>query len=321
MARPTKQGLDYFPLDCYFLDDIKIRKILKSNGAGAIGALVDLLGNIYRDEGYYMRWDDDICFLVADKVGTSEASVQEIVIKAVQVDLFDKKMFDEYQILTSKGIQKRFFEAVKRRQEVNIILEYILLENINDYSNIKKESLTQLNGVNVNNNSQNVYSNEQSKVKESKVKKSKVNNHDEQADDQGTTLQSVILFWQENIGMASSHEQENLIHWCEDLNPDLVLEAIKRAIEQGKPRYSYVNGILNNFVKKGIKTIADAKAEQVKYHNSQRSNPRYKYKREETQPAWMNKQSANEISNNTDPNVPTAEELQKRLKDIMGGAL
>lgn len=321
MARPTKQGLDYFPLDCYFLDDIKIRKILKSNGAGAIGALVDLLGNIYRDEGYYMRWDDDICFLVADKVGTSEASVQEIVIKAVQVDLFDKKLFDKYQILTSKGIQKRFFEAVKRRQEVNIILEYILLENINDYSNIKKESLTQLNGVNVNNNSRNVYSNEQSKVKESKVKKSKVNNHDEQADDQGTTLQSVILFWQENIGMASSYEQENLIHWCEDLNPDLVLEAIKRAIEQGKPRYSYVNGILKNFVKKGIKTIADAKAEQVKYQNSQRSNSRHKYKREEAQPAWMNKSSVNEVSNDTDPNVPTAEELQKRLKDIMGGAL
>nr|DAK80447.1 MAG TPA: protein of unknown function (DUF4373) [Caudoviricetes sp.] len=30
MARPTKKGLDYFPLDVDFLSDLKVRRIIKA---------------------------------------------------------------------------------------------------------------------------------------------------------------------------------------------------------------------------------------------------------------------------------------------------
>ena len=168
MSRPTKQGLDYFPVDVHFMEDIKVRKILKACGSQSIAVLISLLGNIYADRGYYLVWDSDMPFLIADKIGISEGAVLEIVSKAVQVGFFDRELFEK-NILTSRGIQRRFFEAVARRKEVFYEKEILLLE-VNDNNNLIN---VDINPVTVCNNSVNVYSNEQSKEKKSKVKESK----------------------------------------------------------------------------------------------------------------------------------------------------
>ena len=132
MARPIKEGLDYFPLDTDIIHDIKIRKIMRSNGPQSIAVLLDLLGNIYGDHGYYMQWDDDVRFLVADDVGISEAAVDELVSKAIQVDFFDEKLFKKYSILTSKGIQKRYQKASKRKSGFCIQKPYNLIVNVHN---------------------------------------------------------------------------------------------------------------------------------------------------------------------------------------------
>ena len=160
MARPTKQGLDYFPLDSQFLSDIKVRKIMKAQGVNAISVLISLLCNIYRDNGYYIKRDDDVSFLISDEIGVKEEYVNEVIDKAIQVGFFDKNMFEKFQILTSNGIQKRFFEATERRKVVQVIDEFRINANNNE--------------VNVNINPINDNRSTQSKVKESKVNKSKV---------------------------------------------------------------------------------------------------------------------------------------------------
>ena len=157
MARPIKQGIDYFPVDVGFLQDIKIRKITRACGISAIPILLSLLISIFRDEGYYVGWDDEMSFLIADSVGVSEGAVIETVNKAVQVDFFNANMFNTYGILTSTGIQRRFFKAVERRKEVCYDARFLLIsENVSN------------NPINVSNNSRNAYDNQQSKVKESK---------------------------------------------------------------------------------------------------------------------------------------------------------
>ncbi len=163
MARPTKKGLDYFPLDVDFLSDLKVRRIIKACGKEAVHILVALLANIYRDEGYYVLWDDDLAFLVADEVGTKEGTVEELVRKAVQVKFFDKDIFDKYSVLTSKGIQNRYILATKERKKVELEFKYLLTNEVNR-SNIS---------INGRNNSVNQGNNQQSKVKESKEKKIK----------------------------------------------------------------------------------------------------------------------------------------------------
>ena len=153
MARPLKQGLDYFPLDVGFLQDMKVRRIIKSCGASAISVLIWLLGSCYRDEGYYIWWTEDLPFIVADEIGVTEGCVQEVVKRALQVGFFDAGMKEKHGILTSAGIQKRFLEVTSRRKAAFLRRDFALISvNVDN------------NSINVCNNSINVYSNEQSKI-------------------------------------------------------------------------------------------------------------------------------------------------------------
>ena len=170
MARPLSRGIEYYPLDVDFLNDIKIRKIMKSCGPNSIAIIILLLGNIYGDEGYFMKWDEDVCFLVADAVGAKEVYVKEVLKKCLQVDLFSSELFEKYKIITSKGIQKRFFEITKRRKRENLIDDYLLV-NVTETGVIVAETPITVaeTGVIVSKSTQ-------SKVKESKVKDSVSNN-------------------------------------------------------------------------------------------------------------------------------------------------
>lgn len=176
MARPLKNGLDYYPLNVDFFSDIKVRRLIKAGGPQSISILIALLGNIYRDEGYYMRWDNDLTFLISDLVGVTEGAVMETVNKAVHIGFFHAGLFETYKILTSKGIQARYLEAVSRRRQVFLNKNYLLLD-VNAYNNVVLDDvIDDNNSVNVYNNSVNVDRSTQSKVEESKVKESKVVN-------------------------------------------------------------------------------------------------------------------------------------------------
>ena len=182
LARPTKTGLEYFPLDVNFLYDIKVRKIIKPLGPEAIGVLVYLLAEIYKDNGYYISWNDDICFLMSDLTGIDEELIKDVVSKALEVDFFNKYKYKKYNILTSKGIQNRYISATEKRKNTNINDDYIIEnEQISTNEHTQNNSNTKVNseetGVNVTEtkvNSEetgvNVTESTQSKVKESKVK-------------------------------------------------------------------------------------------------------------------------------------------------------
>lgn len=182
LARPTKTGLEYFPLDVNFLYDIKVRKIIKPLGPEAIGVLVYLLAEIYKDNGYYISWNDDICFLMSDLTGIDEELIKDVVSKALEVDFFNKDKYKKYNILTSKGIQNRYISATEKRKNTNINDDYIIKnEQISTNEHTQNNSNTKVNleetGVNVTEtkvNSEetgvNVTESTQSKVKKSKVK-------------------------------------------------------------------------------------------------------------------------------------------------------
>lgn len=162
MARPNKQGIDYFPFDVDFFSDIKIRKIARACGSQATSILICLLCNIYKDKGYYILWDEDLPFVIADTVGVSEGAVKEVILKALQVDFFDQDIYNKHNVLTSLGIQKRFKSAVYKREKIEYIEEYM----VSDVRKIVSDVKNQVSDVR----------STQSKVKERKEKKSKKNN-------------------------------------------------------------------------------------------------------------------------------------------------
>jgi len=57
MARPIKEGLDYFELDCHL--GKKVRLIQAEFGLKGLGLVVLLWSEIYGEKGYYMSWDEE----------------------------------------------------------------------------------------------------------------------------------------------------------------------------------------------------------------------------------------------------------------------
>ena len=107
MGRNVKKGLDYFPFDVDFFQDIKIRKLIKYQRGKAVTVYALLLCLIYKN-GYYMLWDEELPFILSEQTGFEEAYIQEVVRCCLALGLFSKELFDKEKVLTSIGIQERY---------------------------------------------------------------------------------------------------------------------------------------------------------------------------------------------------------------------
>lgn len=73
-------------------------------------------------------------------------------------------------------------------------------------------------------------------------------------------------FFQENgFGVIGSYIADRMKHWCEDLTDELVVEALKLSVEQGKKSWSYTEAILKSWLEKGVRTVEDAQADQREF--------------------------------------------------------
>jgi len=133
MARPTKTGLDYFPLDTT-LDD-KIELIEAKYGITGFGLIIKLFQRIYQN-GYYYDWTEKQQLLLSKDAGVDVSTVKNIVYDAVNWGLFHQKLYKSRQILTSKGIQLRYLAATKKRVQVEINQNYSLI-NPEEWDNVE----------------------------------------------------------------------------------------------------------------------------------------------------------------------------------------
>lgn len=229
MARPNKQGLDYFPLDVNLLTNLKVRRLISAQGINSIAVIIELLCRIYQGKGYYIERSNDLAFLISDALrsGISEGAVEEIIKKAIELGFFDANMLDDFGILTSESIQKTFFEATKKRKGVQYDGRFLLI-SINGYNNL----------VNVDINSINAHHNEQSKEKKSKENKIKENKTKE--------VNRVVSYFMNHFGELTAFTSDLLASMVDDFGESSVLDAMELAVNKGKPKLNYVQGILRN---------------------------------------------------------------------------
>lgn len=130
MARPYKDGVDYFPLDVGFLRDKKVRLIKGEFGARGIMILLSALCRVYEDNGYYTTLDEDDKILMADEIGCGVTAelVGQVVQGCVKRSMFSDTLLNAFGVLTSPGIQRRFLRMVAGRDEIEIIKDYWLLD-------------------------------------------------------------------------------------------------------------------------------------------------------------------------------------------------
>lgn len=185
MSRPNKTGLDYFPLDIDFFDDEKIVAISGEFGIKGEIVAIKLLCAIYRN-GYFILWNDLLKFkLLKNLPGISSELLDSIMNRLVLWGFFDKGLFDSMGVLTSVGIQKRYFKISKRRKSVDdfryLLVEVSGCENkevfSSDDGDVSSDTVNVCsNGVNVCNNpfnaDINVRKNTTKKSKEKKVNNS-----------------------------------------------------------------------------------------------------------------------------------------------------
>lgn len=122
MARPQKDGLDYFPFDVDFMKDTKVRRIARTFGCTGTMAIVMLFTDIYRTRGYYMNWDEDTCFDLSENLQCDPELAAKIVDACVLAKIFNVDLFQNKAVLTSAAIQLRYLKInqdCKRQRTIN----------------------------------------------------------------------------------------------------------------------------------------------------------------------------------------------------------
>lgn len=121
----AKSGLDFFPLDVEM--DINVKLIEAEYGLKGFGVIVKLYQEIYKERGYYLEYTYEVALLFSQKIGLGVSAVSEIINSAINRGIFDKTLYEKYRILTSRGVQKRYFEAIGRRKNVEVKSEYLII--------------------------------------------------------------------------------------------------------------------------------------------------------------------------------------------------
>ncbi|WP_094607226.1 hypothetical protein SPSIL_057610 [Sporomusa silvacetica DSM 10669] len=148
MARPNKEGLDYFSLDTDIIGDDKIKLIKAKHGLTGFAIVILLLTKIYK-EGYYYQWSEDEQYLFADDARVDINTVIDIVNDCINKGFFNQELYQKYGILTSRGIQKRFLQACTRRKKLTLIREYFIVDNYMKEVFEGKKIIVSFNSINV----------------------------------------------------------------------------------------------------------------------------------------------------------------------------
>ena len=120
--------------------------------------------------------------------------IHEVVQACIRRDIFSKELFEKYQILTSRGVQKRYLSATAKRKKTEVKKEYSLVEVADNRINYG------INSVNDGRNQVNEVDNTQSKVKESKVNNSApapLSELPEEDDEEGMDPMEALRLWRE----------------------------------------------------------------------------------------------------------------------------
>lgn len=128
MARPLKSGIDYFSFDVDFFEDEKIEPISGEFGLKGEIIVIRLLCAVYRN-GYFAMWNEQLKMTLANRCKVSSELIEQVVNRLVKWGFIDENLFNSAKIISSKGIQKRFQEATRKRKYNYSSFDYWLLED------------------------------------------------------------------------------------------------------------------------------------------------------------------------------------------------
>lgn len=293
MARPIKEGLDYFPIDVDMDYDDKVQVIEGLYGSAGFATIIKVLMKIYSN-GYFYQFGEQEQILLAKRIGIEANVVNNIIKDCIKYGLFNEKLFNEFELLTSRGIQLRYFNAVGKRKKGYVFEEYLLIPPTEmleycPYMTLKtvvQGKTTQSDGVIHGKTTQDdgviQESSTQSKGKESKGNKRKVDDSKNNNEVNNNHKSNPYTFYEQNgFGTiapivrdkieAISKDFVNIGSTAEEAD-DLIIRAMDMAVVRNARNWAYAEKILINWNNKGIKTVADVDASEKEFQNSKNNS-------------------------------------------------
>ena len=132
MAGRPKRGIDFAGWDVdIFENDVKIDELIDAQGWIGFSIYFYLCQRAYASEGYFYKWSYANAATTARRMGGGIGSetVKQTVAVCLQIGLFDKRLFDLGDVLTSKGIQRRYAQAIQHRRCKSVIKKFWLLDS------------------------------------------------------------------------------------------------------------------------------------------------------------------------------------------------
>lgn len=216
MARPLKEGLDYFPHDVDASSDEKIEALRSLYGNDGYAFYFIMLERIYRTQNFELDISDaetreETIQILAKKVGVSAEKFRQILDTSFRWGCFDKKEYEERGVITSRGIKARARIVLDKREQQR--KKYRKDQEISDAET--REETTQ----------ETMSETPQSKVKkskgkESKEKKSIVSENSENDDNEVDPTELITAYW----------KQPQFALQRLPLNPTSTNAAIKKAL-------------------------------------------------------------------------------------------
>ncbi len=259
MARPLKDGVDYFPKDTDFYGDDKIRLLRAEFQAKGMYLLDYLLCDLYGKNGYFIKWGKDKCYLVSDGAGCGCAPslVEEFVNRCVACSFFDERVFNMFGVLTSSGIQRRYIRMFNSRPDIPMIKEYWLLD-INDKKDVPKGALDKLIFKSIK-SAENPVKSTENPVKSKENSQNKIEESKDRYMDDGT-LREVAQAFEMTFGKTiGGMDREVILDITKRYQKELIIEAICVAKKNNAASAKYIRSILLRLEEQGITTISQYK--------------------------------------------------------------
>jgi hypothetical protein len=119
MARPKKQGLDYFPHDTDAMNDEKLEIMQALYGNDGYAFYFKMLERVYRTEDLRLDISDaETRKVLAKKFFVDEERFEKMVYSSIKYGLFDEFAYESSGLITSHGILKRAETVLEKRKKM-----------------------------------------------------------------------------------------------------------------------------------------------------------------------------------------------------------
>ncbi|KRO22329.1 phage replisome organizer N-terminal domain-containing protein [Lactococcus lactis] len=244
---------------------------------------------------YYENIGDDYSQEWALEIEEDEKAVSFLVAFLINKGLIIDCGFDEFEITKTKSlVGSETASAERKRRQRERERELLQFNDVTDSQ--KNVTLSQVGHI------------------ESEIEIEKEIDKEAEASTATSTnsdFQNLIELYQANFGIVKPILYDDLKADLKDYGLELIIEAVKRAVKRQR-EYAYAQGILKSWNRSGIKTLEQAKAEEVSFQNKSQNNQNkfQQQKPVKKAPNWSNQRFEK------DEETMTAEEFEEYMNGL-----